>query len=316
VSTCADCGVPLVDERPAAPEPAPQSDLVGGDPLEYDLTDWDEEARDSLEWMLRGRNVAFQWDAPGVLVVPESEEQVVDGFVDYLAAGPPDAESIEVRDPDPVDMDVDEFYDGDPRRRESEEVEFGSEWTNRDGVRYELSWVQDTGELFMMTEDAGLNVQVLGRFSEERVRALLTGWEQAMTEPHSIEWVREQVDREAGWREPASIPVHEADPGANAEASPAGAVDFSDSWWTPPAAIGWIASQLDDLASSYGEWRAGLQPDAALEAAIADTLDPNTQDRLTSFFEGAMDAVYGEGSGERTRAALRDALEGRALPSP
>jgi len=136
-----------------------------------------------------------------------------------------------------------------------------------------------------------------------------------MTQPHSIEWVREHVDREESWREPASKPPREAELDANVEPSPAAATDYSDSWWTPPAAIGWIASQLDDLASSYGEWRAGLQPDAALEAAIADTLEPNTQDRLTSFFEGAMDAVYGEGSGERTRLALRDALEGRALPS-
>ena len=47
-------------------------------------------------------------------------------------------------------MDIEEFYDGDPRRRSSEETEFGRDWSDGTGVRSELSWVADTGELYVI----------------------------------------------------------------------------------------------------------------------------------------------------------------------
>ncbi len=52
-------------------------------------------------------------------------------------------------------MDIEEFYDADPRRRESDEIEFGREWKDANGMRTELSWVAATGELYAMAEPAG-----------------------------------------------------------------------------------------------------------------------------------------------------------------
>ena len=49
-------------------------------------------------------------------------------------------------------MDIEEFYDGDPRRRPSAEIELGTEWRDAHGIRYELTWVEDTGELYVMRE--------------------------------------------------------------------------------------------------------------------------------------------------------------------
>ena len=49
-------------------------------------------------------------------------------------------------------MDIEEFYDADPRRRESGEIEFGRDWSDDAGGRCEVSWVVDTGELYVMQE--------------------------------------------------------------------------------------------------------------------------------------------------------------------
>ena len=196
VSTCADCGVALVDAPPAPERTDPVRTGGGGGPLEYDLTEWDDEARSSLEWMLRGRGITFEWDAPGILLVPEHEEAVVDGFVDYLAADPAELEPVEDVGPADLDVDIDEFYDADPRRRASEEVEYGVDWSDRDGVRYEVAWIEDTGELVLMTADGGLHVEVLGEWPERAdVDALLDGWQSAMPAPHSVEWLRGTIER-------------------------------------------------------------------------------------------------------------------------
>ena len=44
-------------------------------------------------------------------------------------------------------MDIEQFYSADERRRQSAEVELGTNWFDAKGSRYELSWVEDTGEL-------------------------------------------------------------------------------------------------------------------------------------------------------------------------
>ena len=49
-------------------------------------------------------------------------------------------------------MDIDEFYEADPRRRASAELELGTEWLDKDGVRHELNYVEDTGELYVLRE--------------------------------------------------------------------------------------------------------------------------------------------------------------------
>jgi hypothetical protein len=111
-------------------------------------------------------------------------------------------------------MDIEEFYDADPRRRESEEIEFGREWSDANGMRTELSWVADTGELYAMAEPSGsvemdpfgdtrvddlptdaLTVEILGTVADRsQVDQLLAGWEDAMGKgPNSIQWVRDRV---------------------------------------------------------------------------------------------------------------------------
>ena len=111
-------------------------------------------------------------------------------------------------------MDIEEFYDADPRRRESEETEFGREWSDANGMRTELSWVQDTGELYAMAEPSEpvfmdpigdtrvpdlptelVTVDILGVIPDRgRVDELLAGWEREMTKPNSLEWVRNRVN--------------------------------------------------------------------------------------------------------------------------
>ena len=49
-------------------------------------------------------------------------------------------------------MDIEQFYSADERRRQSAEVELGTNWFDANGSRYELSWVEDTGELYTMLE--------------------------------------------------------------------------------------------------------------------------------------------------------------------
>ncbi len=110
-------------------------------------------------------------------------------------------------------MDIEEFYDADPRRRESEEVEFGREWSNN-GMRTEVSWVADTGELYAMAEPAEsvemdpfgdtrvdnlptelVTVEILGTVAtREEVDLLLDGWQDVMEQgPNSIQWVRDRI---------------------------------------------------------------------------------------------------------------------------
>jgi hypothetical protein len=120
----------------------------------------------------------------------------------------PDCES------EPV-MDIEEFYDADPRRRESEEVEFGRDWTDVTGARAELSWVVDTGELYLMQEPNApiymdpvgdtieqdlptetLVVQLLGVVeTREQVDEILSGWQEAMPTLGSLMWVKGRFAR-------------------------------------------------------------------------------------------------------------------------
>ena len=109
-------------------------------------------------------------------------------------------------------MDIETFYEMNEARRESAEFEFGGEWTDGSDNEYELSWVEATGELYLMVEpDAQVNEDIFGDFlvSEEaasdltvviigRVASLaaledqLLGWEDAMLEPNSLIWLYER----------------------------------------------------------------------------------------------------------------------------
>jgi hypothetical protein len=98
-------------------------------------------------------------------------------------------------------MDIEEFYDQDSRRRASDETEFGREWSEND-LRFEVSWVADTGELYVMAEPSSrreistesVTVEVLGVITgRDAINSVLAGWREAMAKPDSLAWVRGRV---------------------------------------------------------------------------------------------------------------------------
>ncbi|MGH9091663.1 MAG: hypothetical protein ACRDZR_09845 [Acidimicrobiales bacterium] len=112
-------------------------------------------------------------------------------------------------------MDIEGFYDADERRRRSAELELGRDWTDQEGVRYELSWVEDTGELYVMREPVpvetvdpfggihvvgshgvneaevqGMSVAVVGSVAaRDELEGAVAGWEEAMARPDSVAWL-------------------------------------------------------------------------------------------------------------------------------
>jgi hypothetical protein len=109
-------------------------------------------------------------------------------------------------------MDIESFYEQNEARRESAEFEFGGEWTDVEDNEYELSWVEATGELYLMIEpDAKITEDAFGDFyvSSEAVTDLtvviigksaslaaledtMLGWEDAMLEPNSLSWLHQR----------------------------------------------------------------------------------------------------------------------------
>lgn len=123
-------------------------------------------------------------------------------------------------------MDLDEFYASDERRRQSAEVELGRSWHDARGARYELSWVEDTGEVYVMREpessmawstpfgdwmtaslpDEALTVRVVGHVgSRVELERVLAGWPEAMSAPDSIRWALGAL-RQAGAQAPGERP--------------------------------------------------------------------------------------------------------------
>lgn len=112
-----------------------------------------------------------------------------------------------------------DFYDADPRRRESEEVEYGDAWTRSDDVHatYRLNHVIETGELYTVRElhrggilaryldqlnidqadMSELTVEVLAVLSPGEAQQVLNGWQAAMTGIDSLPWVLERLRRAA-----------------------------------------------------------------------------------------------------------------------
>jgi hypothetical protein len=110
-------------------------------------------------------------------------------------------------------LHIDEFYDQDERRRESAEWEFGDEWSDEQGNLYELSYVEATGELYLLAEPEapvsidlfgdfyigpepleGLTVVVVGTFrSADDVQERIDGWEEAMATDNSLAWLYQRV---------------------------------------------------------------------------------------------------------------------------
>lgn len=128
-------------------------------------------------------------------------------------------------------MDIEHFYDGNPKRRTSREYTFGSDWTDAGGVRWELNWVEDTGELYAMREPAEplmmdflgdtqvaslpsdeVTVEILGTIADlTAVESALDGWSDAQQPTGSLDWVRDRLS--AGTPDPHSgISHHDPTP--------------------------------------------------------------------------------------------------------
>jgi hypothetical protein len=129
-------------------------------------------------------------------------------------------------------MDIEEFYDGDARRRPSAEIELGTEWHDTHGTRYEVNWVEDTGELYVMrepvphivedpfgglhtsirhSEEVKMTVHVVAQIAtHDELEKVLAGWQQAMTGDGGAEWLAERL-RSAGVAVGTEAPIPDAD---------------------------------------------------------------------------------------------------------
>jgi hypothetical protein len=116
-------------------------------------------------------------------------------------------------------MDIEEFYDGDARRRPSAEIELGTEWHDVHGAHYEVNWIEDTGELYVMrepiphitqgpfggqrytirdAEEKKMTVHVVAQIdSLDTLHEILAGWPDAMAGDGGAEWLAERL-RTAG----------------------------------------------------------------------------------------------------------------------
>lgn len=102
IDVCADCGVALVSELPAADGPDAVAGEEGGEVLVYDLADWTGDQRGALELRLQadavthawetgaGQEVLYgyeskpAWEAGTDLVVSEHDEDAVDTLLDDI----------------------------------------------------------------------------------------------------------------------------------------------------------------------------------------------------------------------------------------
>lgn len=112
-------------------------------------------------------------------------------------------------------MDIEEFYEKDPRRRASQEIEMGHGWrvAGQDGFLYQVSWIEATGEVYSMREpqlppgadifgdvwpnapsEESETVEVLGKIgSRDQLDSVLLGWQEAMEQEDSLRWVRSRL---------------------------------------------------------------------------------------------------------------------------
>jgi len=128
-------------------------------------------------------------------------------------------------------MDLEAFYSADERRRHSTELEFGRDWHDAGG-RCGVSWVEDTGELYVMREPAAnvvgdafgdmvvqhvsehqLGVEIIGVVAgRDAIEGVMSGWEDAMPQADGVAWLRDRV---------AHAAEHTADaPGAPSDTLP------------------------------------------------------------------------------------------------
>jgi hypothetical protein len=100
-----------------------------------------------------------------------------------------------------VVVDEVSFYAADPRRRTSEEQEYGALWRRADADGDEvwrLALICDTGELFLARVDPYPGpetelrlLRIVGAPAE--ADALLEGWQEQCGQPGSLQWLEERL---------------------------------------------------------------------------------------------------------------------------
>lgn len=97
-------------------------------------------------------------------------------------------------------VNIEEFYEQNEARRTSAEIEFGDQWADADGRVYELSWVEATGELYLM---ADANAQVIEDFMGDG-RVMAEPLEALSVKVIGTVTGRDEVERQlAGWSDVA-----------------------------------------------------------------------------------------------------------------
>jgi hypothetical protein len=91
------------------------------------------------------------------------------------------------------------FYDADPRRTRSRELDVGLWWRERaDGALHRAAWVIDTGELYVArlgpVDEGGGKVEVLARTHDRaHLERALRGWRDHCGQPGSLTWLRRRA---------------------------------------------------------------------------------------------------------------------------
>jgi len=132
--------------------------------------------------------------------------------------------------------------------RPSAEIELGSDWLDGHGVRHELNYVEDTGELYVLREPAphvredpfgGLHVSTDPDFdhrmtvhvvahidSVDNLHQILNGWQDAMTGPDGATWLGDRLRAAGVAVAPGGDPIEDGDLAAD-DASRAADPDLS-----------------------------------------------------------------------------------------
>jgi hypothetical protein len=112
------------------------------------------------------------------------------------------------------------FYNADPRRIESRELDVGLWWRQaEDGPLHRAAWVSDTGELYLVrlgpVQEGGGEVEVLGRAASRRdLEVAMGGWREQCGAPSSLTWLRRRANGLRGRMRTAPRPVIGAGRGA------------------------------------------------------------------------------------------------------
>jgi hypothetical protein len=95
------------------------------------------------------------------------------------------------------------FQTADPRRRTSDEVDFGATWRAPESDdAWRLAWLRETGELYLCQAGGypgpSQDVRVLAVIRDEQdVDALLEGWREHRTDEDGLAWLRSRLNRKA-----------------------------------------------------------------------------------------------------------------------